>query len=152
MRYRSGNVTFNPDVQIRETIVDFFDTFSRVGSACQTVKAVRKERLLFPSRLRNSETTVFRTLIASTAIRIHGMRRHTPMDAGLSTNHRRQEDSGVTRMTGWRAYRMPLPATSPGSNSRRISRFSRPTVRYGRAHRLLGRYGTARTGGARAMR
>jgi DNA invertase Pin-like site-specific DNA recombinase len=67
---QSGNVTFDPDSQIRETIIHFFDTFSRVGSACQTVKAFRKEGLLFPSRLRNSETTVFRPLTASTAIRV----------------------------------------------------------------------------------
>jgi DNA invertase Pin-like site-specific DNA recombinase len=65
---QSGNVTFDPNSQVRETIVHFFDTFSRVGSACQTVKAFRKEGLLFPSRLRNSEITVFRPLNASTAI------------------------------------------------------------------------------------
>jgi DNA invertase Pin-like site-specific DNA recombinase len=67
---QSGNVTLDPDLQIRETIVHFFDTFSRVGSACQTVKAFRKQSLLFPSRLRNSQTTVFRPLTASTAIRV----------------------------------------------------------------------------------
>src|SRR5216684_4320068 len=66
---QSGNVTFDPDSQIRETIIHFFDTFSRVGSACQTVKAFRKEGLLFPSRQRNGETTAFRPLNASTAIR-----------------------------------------------------------------------------------
>jgi DNA invertase Pin-like site-specific DNA recombinase len=64
---QSGNVTFDPDSQIRETIDHFFDTFSRVGSACQTVKAFRREGLLFPSRLRNSETTVFRPLRAAFA-------------------------------------------------------------------------------------
>src|SRR3974390_1554337 len=67
---QSGNVTFDPDSQVRETIAHFFATFSRVGSACQAVKAFRKEGLLFPSRLRNSETTVFRPLTASTAIRV----------------------------------------------------------------------------------
>lgn len=67
---QSGNVTLDPDTQVRETIAHFFDTFSRVGSACQTVKAFRKEGLLFPSRLRNSQTTVFRPLNASTAIRV----------------------------------------------------------------------------------
>src|SRR6266849_4648673 len=66
---QSGNVAFDPDSQIRETIVHFFDTFTRVGSACQTVKAFRKEGLLFPSRQRNGETTAFRPLNASTAIR-----------------------------------------------------------------------------------
>jgi DNA invertase Pin-like site-specific DNA recombinase len=39
---QSGKVAFDPDAHIRETIVHFFDTFSRVGSACQTVKAFRK--------------------------------------------------------------------------------------------------------------
>lgn len=67
---QSGNVTLDPDSQVRDTIAHFFDTFSRVGSACQTVKAFRKEGLLFPSRLRNSQTTVFRALTASTAIRV----------------------------------------------------------------------------------
>ena len=67
---QSGNVTLDPDSQVRETIVHFFETFSRVGSACQTVKAFRQEGLRFPSRLRNRETTVFRPLTASTAIRV----------------------------------------------------------------------------------
>jgi DNA invertase Pin-like site-specific DNA recombinase len=31
----SGNVALDPDRQIRETITYFFDTFSRVGSACR---------------------------------------------------------------------------------------------------------------------
>src|SRR5713226_6564746 len=56
---QSGNVAFDPDSQIRETIVHFFDTFTRVESACQTVKVFRNEGLLFPSRLRNSATTIF---------------------------------------------------------------------------------------------
>lgn len=66
---QSGNVVLDPDQQIRETISYFFETFSRTGSACQTVKAFRNEGILFPSRLRNSETTVFRPLTASTAMR-----------------------------------------------------------------------------------
>ena len=51
----AGNVTLDPDTQIRDTIAHFFETFSRVGSACQTVKAFRKEGLGFPSRLRSSD-------------------------------------------------------------------------------------------------
>lgn len=43
---------------------------SRRLRAARTVKAFRKEGLLFPSRLRNSQTTVFRPLTASTAIRV----------------------------------------------------------------------------------
>src|SRR6476659_8582025 len=100
---QSGNVTLDPDSQIRETIAHFFDTFSRVGSACQTVKAFRKEGLLFPSRLRNSETTVFRSLTASTAIRVlnnpryagayaYGRRRYRRAIDGKKTLQRRDQD------------------------------------------------------------
>jgi hypothetical protein len=64
-----GNVVLDPDSQIRETIAHFFETFARVGSACQTVKVFRHEDLRFPSRVRNREGTIFRPLTASTAIR-----------------------------------------------------------------------------------
>jgi DNA invertase Pin-like site-specific DNA recombinase len=65
----AGNVVLDPDVQIRDTIAYFFETFSRVGSACQTVKVFRKEGLRFPSRIRNSMTTIFQPLTISTALR-----------------------------------------------------------------------------------
>jgi DNA invertase Pin-like site-specific DNA recombinase len=65
----AGNEALDPDAQIRDTITHFFETFSRVGSACQTVKVFRKEGLNFPSR-RIGGTTVFRPLTASTAMRI----------------------------------------------------------------------------------
>lgn len=45
----AGNVVLDPHAQIRETIGYFFETFSRVGSACQMVKVFRKEGLLCPS-------------------------------------------------------------------------------------------------------
>ena len=38
----AGAVLLDPDSQVRETIAHFFDTFARVGSAHQTVKAFRK--------------------------------------------------------------------------------------------------------------
>jgi DNA invertase Pin-like site-specific DNA recombinase len=44
-----GNVRLDPDAQIRDTVVHFFETFARVGSACQAVKAFRREGILFPS-------------------------------------------------------------------------------------------------------
>src|SRR5690242_13975936 len=81
----AGNVVLDPDSQIRETIAYFFATFTRVGSACQTVKVFRNEGLLFPSRLRNSATTVFRPLTASTAIRTL----NNPRYAGAYTYGRR---------------------------------------------------------------
>jgi hypothetical protein len=62
-------VVLDPDAQIREAIGYFFETFLRVGSASQTVKVFRKEGLVFPSRLRNGDTTVFRPLTASAAMR-----------------------------------------------------------------------------------
>lgn len=65
----AGDVVLDPDSQVRETITYFFETFSRVGSAHQTVKVFRKEGLKFPSRLRNGSRVIFRALSASTAVR-----------------------------------------------------------------------------------
>jgi DNA invertase Pin-like site-specific DNA recombinase len=81
----ASNVVLDPDSQIRETIAYFFDTFTRVGSACQTVKAFRDEGLRFPSRQRNGEVTIFRPLTASTAIRTL----HNPRYAGAYAYGRR---------------------------------------------------------------
>jgi len=66
----TGAVILDADAQVRETIAHFFETFARVGSAHQTVKAFRSEGLLFPSRLRRSGAgVVLRPLNASTAMR-----------------------------------------------------------------------------------
>lgn len=65
----TGAVVLDPDAQVRETISHFFETFVRVGSAHQTVKAFRSEGLLFPSRLRAASGVIFRPLTASTAMR-----------------------------------------------------------------------------------
>jgi DNA invertase Pin-like site-specific DNA recombinase len=81
----SGNVALDPDMQVRETIAHFFGTFTRVGSASQTVKAFRAEGLLFPSRLHNSQT-VFRPRAASTAVRVL----NNPRYAGAYAYGRRQ--------------------------------------------------------------
>jgi DNA invertase Pin-like site-specific DNA recombinase len=83
---QTGNVALDPDSQIRETIAYFFDTFSRVGSAHQTVKVFRDEGLRFPSRLRNREVVVFRPLTASAAIRTL----HNPRYAGAYAYGRRR--------------------------------------------------------------
>jgi DNA invertase Pin-like site-specific DNA recombinase len=113
---QSGNVTLDPDSQIRETIAHFFDAFSRVGSACQTVKSFRKQGLLFPARLRNSETTVFRPLNASTAIRVlnnpryagcyvYGRRRYRRAIDGKKTVQRKRDHDD------WLAF---IPNAHPG--------------------------------------
>ena len=66
----AGAVAFDPDTQVRESIAYFFETFSRVGSACQTVKVFRREGLLFPSRLQNdTRKVIFRPLTTWTALR-----------------------------------------------------------------------------------
>jgi hypothetical protein len=66
----SGAVVLDPDAQVRETIAHFFETFARVGSAHQTVKAFRGEGLRFPSRLRAPAAgVIFRPLTASAAMR-----------------------------------------------------------------------------------
>jgi len=67
----SGNVVLDPDSQVRETIAYFFETFSRLGSAHQTVRAFRNQGLRFPSRDRShgDDRVVFQPLNASTAMR-----------------------------------------------------------------------------------
>jgi DNA invertase Pin-like site-specific DNA recombinase len=97
----AGNVVLDPDAQIRETISYFFETFSRVGSASQTVKVFRNEGLDFPSRLRGEET-IFRPLTASTAMRtlhnpryagayVYGRRRYRRSADGKKTIQRKRE-------------------------------------------------------------
>jgi DNA invertase Pin-like site-specific DNA recombinase len=81
-----GNVVLDPDSQIRETIAYFFETFSRVGSACQTVKVFRNEGLRFPSRVRNQKMTIFQPLTISAAIRTL----NNPRYAGAYVYGRRQ--------------------------------------------------------------
>jgi DNA invertase Pin-like site-specific DNA recombinase len=66
----AGDVVLDPDAQIRETITHFFETFVRVGSACQTVKAFSREGLHFPSRAYNRNKVVFQPLTISTALRM----------------------------------------------------------------------------------
>ncbi len=66
----NGVVVVDPDAQVRETIAHFFETFARVGSAHQTVKAFHDEGLRFPSRLRAPASGVaFHPLTASAAMR-----------------------------------------------------------------------------------
>jgi DNA invertase Pin-like site-specific DNA recombinase len=88
----AGNVALDPDSQVRESIAYFFETFARVGSACQTVKVFKKEGLQFPSRLRNSDTTIFKPLTASTTMRML----HNPRYAGAYAYGRRRYRRTVT--------------------------------------------------------
>lgn len=141
---QSGNVTLDPDSQVRETIVHFFETFSRVGSACQTVKAFRKEGLLFPSRLRNSETTVFRPLTASTAIRVlnnprfagvysYGRRRYRRAIDGKRTLQRRDQDDWLACIPdahpgyiSWERFQENLKVLKTNGQGYEVARASPP--------------------------
>lgn len=47
-----GDVEFDPDRQVQETIRLFFDTFQRTGSAYATGRHFYKEKILFPVKVR----------------------------------------------------------------------------------------------------
>ena len=47
-----SQVILDPDQEVQESLRVFFKTYHRTGSACATVKAFRKQGLLFPRRLR----------------------------------------------------------------------------------------------------
>ena len=120
----SGNVGLDPDTQVRETIAHFFETFARVGSASQTVKAFRAQGLLFPSRLHDRQT-VFRPLTVSTAVRVLNNPRYAGAYVYGRRQYRRAIDGRKTvrardTTTGSPVSRTPIPATSAGSSSRRI--------------------------------
>lgn len=98
----AGDVVLDPDSQVRETIAHFFETFTRVGSACQTVKAFRNEGLLFPSRRNHREATIFRPLTASTAMRTLTNPRYAGTYAYGRRRYRRGTD-GKHKIQGKRA-------------------------------------------------
>jgi len=83
-------------------IAHFFETFSRVGSACQTVKSFRKEGLVFPSH-RTGGATVFRPLTVSTAIRVLSTPRYVGVYAYGRRRYRRATD-GQTKVQQKRDY------------------------------------------------
>jgi len=108
-------VVLDPDAQIRETIAYFFETFSRVGSACQTVKTFRNNGLLFPSRLRNSATTIFQPLTTSTAIRTLNNPRYAGAYAYGRRHYRRAADGKkVLRKRECSNWLACIPDAHPG--------------------------------------
>lgn len=111
----AGNVVLDPDSQIRETIAYFFETFARVGSACQTVKVFRNEGLCFPSRLRNSEATIFRPLTASTAMRtLHNPRYAGAYAYGQRSYRRAADGKKVQRKRAINDWLACIPNAHPG--------------------------------------
>lgn len=111
----AGNVVLDPDSQIRETIAYFFETFARVGSACQTVKVFRNEGLCFPSRLRNNEATIFRPLTASTAMRtLHNPRYAGAYAYGQRSYRRAADGKKVQRKRATNDWLACIPNAHPG--------------------------------------
>lgn len=112
----AGDVVLDPDSQIRETIAYFFETFSRVGSACQTVKVFRNEGLCFPSRLRNREATIFRPLTASTAMRVLNNPRYAGVYVYGRRGYRRAADGKkkIQRKREFSDWLACIPNAHPG--------------------------------------
>ena len=97
-----GKVALDPDAQVRGTISLLFDTFWRTGSATATVKAFRRERLLFPRRPRTgprSSGAVWDDLTHSKVLEIL----HNPRYAGAfmygRTLSRRRPDGTIAYRT-----------------------------------------------------
>lgn len=113
----AGEVILHPDSQVRETIAYFFETFSRVGSACQTVKMFRQDGVFCPSRMYSFGETriVYRPLTASAAIRML----HNPRYAGAYAYGRRKyrktvngvKVSPIQDINDWTAC---IPNSHPG--------------------------------------
>lgn len=111
----SGNVVLDPDSQVRETIAYFFETFSRLGSLSQTVKAFFKEGVLFPSRFRNGETIVFRQLTSSTAARtLHNPRYTGTYTYGRRLYRRTSDGTKITRKREANDWLACIPNAHPG--------------------------------------
>jgi DNA invertase Pin-like site-specific DNA recombinase len=111
----AGNVVLDPDTQIRETISYFFETFSRVGSASQTVKAFRREGLRFPSRVRNQKLMIFQPLTISAALRTLNNPRYSGAYAYGRRHYRRAADGKkLQRKRDCNDWLACIPSAHPG--------------------------------------
>ena len=111
----AGNVVLDPDTQIRETISYFFETFSRVGSASQTVKAFRREGLRFPSRIRNKQVLIFQPLTISAALRTLNNPRYSGAYAYGRRHYRRAADGKkLQRKRDCNDWLACIPSAHPG--------------------------------------
>ncbi|MCL2661009.1 MAG: recombinase family protein [Acidobacteriaceae bacterium] len=112
----TGMVRLDPDAQVRDTIAHFFETFARVGSACQTVKVFRREGVLFPSRQRSSGITLFQPLTASTAHRVLINPRYAGVYFYGRAHYRRAADGQikVQRKRDYTDWLACIPNAHPG--------------------------------------
>jgi DNA invertase Pin-like site-specific DNA recombinase len=140
-----GAVVLDPDAQVRETIAHFFETFARVGSAHQTVRAFRDEGLRFPSRLRAPAAgVVFHPLTASAAIRTlrnpryagayaYGQRVYRRTVDGKKTHGKRAQDEWLACIPGahagyitWDRYQENLRLLASNGHGYDAARASAP--------------------------
>ncbi|MEM5386357.1 recombinase family protein [Paraburkholderia phymatum] len=139
-----GNVVLDPDSQVRETIAYFFETFSRVGSACQTVKVFKNEGLLFPSRTRNEKFVIFQHLTASTALRMlnnpryagayaYGRRQYRRIADGRKVPRRRNRDDWLACIPDahpgyitWEQFQQNLKVLETNGRGYEVARSSPP--------------------------
>jgi len=111
----AGSVVLDPDTQVRETITYFFETFSRVGSASQTVKVFHNEGLHFPSRVRNQKTAIFQLLTISTAIRTLNNPRYSGAYVYGRRHYRRAADGKkLLRKREYNDWLACIPSAHPG--------------------------------------
>jgi hypothetical protein len=140
----AGNVALDPDLQVRETISHFFETFSRVGSASQTVKVFRNEGLYFPARIRKGQITIFQPLTASTAMRtlhnpryagayVYGRRRYWRSHDGTKKLRTRECDDWLARIPdahpgyiSWEQFRQNLKILEANGRGFEVARASPP--------------------------
>jgi DNA invertase Pin-like site-specific DNA recombinase len=140
----AGNVALDPDLQVRETISHFFETFSRVGSASQTVKVFRNEGVYFPARIRKGQITIFQPLTASTAMRtlhnpryagayVYGRRRYWRSHDGTKKLRTRECDDWLARIPdahpgyiSWEQFRQNLKILEANGRGFEVARASPP--------------------------
>jgi DNA invertase Pin-like site-specific DNA recombinase len=111
-------VVLDPDRQVQQSFVTFFETFQRTGSACATVKYFRRQGLLMPRRLRRGPKKgelVWMPLRHSRALRIL----HNPRYAGVffrgRTRTRKDGQGHVhTRQLPQEQWDVLLPNSHPG--------------------------------------
>ncbi|WP_459570187.1 recombinase family protein, partial [Cupriavidus sp. 8B] len=139
-----GNVVLDPDLQVREMVAYFFETFSRVGSASQTVKVFKSEGLRFPSRMHNEKLITFQPLTASTALRTlnnpryagayaYGRRHYRRTADGKKAPRRRERDDWLACIPDahpgyitWEQYQQNLKILESNGRGYEVARASPP--------------------------
>lgn len=90
-----GRVHLDPDAQVRESLVLFFEAFRRAGSALGAIKAFHKQGLLFPRRLHKGPRKgdlVWGELTHSRALQVlHNPRYAGAFVFGRTRTHKRAE-------------------------------------------------------------